>query len=422
MQISFFDRFSVIDHLEQLFFCLLQQGYFQLFVRFHGGILSVFGFSCTDEDTTFSLACLQLFHTPGIGLSIDKVSQEEQGISLGSHLALAVPLKVIASLLNNGQKITDGSYTLSGTITYRGASGTFDEYFALDDKDSSGLHTGTYVGSVKVPLTAPAGSYDIQINASTISLDNVLTSQNQTVSLEKFPVPFFLSPHGTKADATVIVWDSFLQWLYLNVGWLFHWIQPWSLQNLSLEPYAVIAGQIELNGQAYSGASVSAVATQTGSNTAIPIRVNNDGNGHFRVLFPPAIEEGSYILTFKTSGTFEDSHGDLGTTTRTVHLIVKSAAANQETMAWALSVGFFLLCLAALILTILIAHHSIIRIGRSFILGKDGKGQGKAWVNESGSRISGSKPRMNEGGSRISGSKPRMNEGGSRISGHKKGK
>jgi hypothetical protein len=68
LQISFSSRLELINHLEHRLFRLVQQGYFELVVRFHGeGFLSVLSFSFTDEYIPFSLACLQLFHTPQEG-------------------------------------------------------------------------------------------------------------------------------------------------------------------------------------------------------------------------------------------------------------------------------------------------------------------------------------------------------------------
>jgi hypothetical protein len=65
LEISFSYRLDVINYLEHRFLRLLQQGCFELLVRFpFKGFLSVFSFSFTDEYTPFSLIGLQLFHTP----------------------------------------------------------------------------------------------------------------------------------------------------------------------------------------------------------------------------------------------------------------------------------------------------------------------------------------------------------------------
>lgn len=309
----------------------------------------------------------------GLGVSIEKITQENLGISIGSHLARNYPITVTAFLTNNGNPSTDQHYTLRGTIAYKGANGYFTHDFILDDRDASGTHTGTYKGSVTVPSTAPVGSYEIVIKASEFSLDNIIASQSQTVTVEVFPVPSFISPLTRQTtdkavESTVTQWDSILHWFYTQqMGWI-QWLRPFALQNLPAEAYADFPGQVELEGKLYSNAKVSAIAISAKLNTQTPVKVINDGKGHFHAAFPP-LSEGDYNVTFTTSGTFEDSYGDFGRIVRPVHLIVNPATTRQEVVAWAITILFFLLCLGFTILTILIAGHFILKIGGYFLQG-----------------------------------------------------
>jgi hypothetical protein len=284
----------------------------------------------------------------GIGLSAINVAQSNLTVSAQSALALGQPLTISAGLTNNGQPITDHSFTLNGTITYSGALGRYSQNFTLNDKDAP----GTYTAKVIIPSTAPTGSYEILLQASTVSLAAVVVSQDRFVRIERFPLPLFISPQTHQptegsVNTTVVQWDPVLRTFYGLPFWPIPQIGQWPLSNLPAQPDADVAGQVELQQQPYSAATVTAEANRAGSATSIPVTVVNDGNGRFQVLFPPSAN-GTYLVIFKTSGTFGDSHGDFGTTQRTVNLIIVPATLSQEIQAWAVT-GFYLLCLLFII-------------------------------------------------------------------------
>jgi len=283
----------------------------------------------------------------GIGLSPISISQANLAIAQNSALALGQPLTVSANLTYNGQPITDNRFTMNGVITYSGALGQFNQTFALDDKNTP----GTYTGSVTIPGTAPPGSYEIVINASTVSLQAAVSSQNRSVRIELFPVPLFISPQTQQptpstVESSVIQWDPVLRVVYGLPFWPMTQLSQWALNNTPAQPSADVAGEVQLQQQLYSAATVSAVANSATSHATIPVTVVNDGNGRFHALFPSSAN-GVYIVTFQTSGSFADSHGDFGTTQRTVRLTTVPATGPQEFHAWTFTV-IYLLCLVFL--------------------------------------------------------------------------
>jgi hypothetical protein len=269
----------------------------------------------------------------GIGISLNKIALAGSTASTGTVFPLGQPLAITAYLTSNGQQVTDNSYTMSGTVAYTGASGQYSQKFAMDNKATP----GTYIGKVTVPASATPGTYNIHLIAFTGSEDAVIASQDQSIRIQRFPLPYFLSPQTGQptdvvVDSTITQWDAGLQFIY---GFDFmQRLSQWPLDNLAARPEASIAGQIELQGQPYTNATVTGEALREGSHDTIPVTVVNDGNGRFHVLFPTTVA-GDYILTFKTSGSFADSHGDFGVTTRMVHIIVKPATILfQEFRAW----------------------------------------------------------------------------------------
>lgn len=274
----------------------------------------------------------------GIGLSSISVSQTNLVASTKAALALGQPLTVSANLTYNGQPITDNRFTLNGTITYDGALGHFSQQFALNDKNTPGI----FVGNVTVPINAPPGSYEVVVNASTVSIDAVIASQNDTIRVELFPVPALNSSQGT-----AVQWDPVLRALYSLPFWPVPSLGQRALNGVPAQTEADITGEVQLQQQPYAQATVSAVASDAVSHATIPVTVINDGNGRFHMLFLPS-SNGTYMLTFKTSGTFQDSHGDFSTSQQTVHIMIVPATLRQELQAWGWT-ALYLLCLLFLV-------------------------------------------------------------------------
>lgn len=234
---------------------------------------------------------------------------------LGNRLTLS------ATITDQGELV--GNLTVKAKVTYAGSSSsikntTAPEYnVILSDNASS----GTYLAQITVPETAPAGSYEIAISASGIS-SIVIASAYRSIRLERFPEPFVLSPQtnqftSDQVNYTIMRWDSFQQWLFgLRIG-----LSRWPIENWIAQPSVTFPIRIEFHGKPYHNATVTATVTQSSSNTHVPVQVQSDRNGDSNLLFSPDIAEGTYKVTFRTSGTFEDSYGDLDTIQRTIHII-----------------------------------------------------------------------------------------------------
>ncbi len=283
------------------------------------------------NDYTKSLDVVVVKNQPGATVSLvtpngQQISQSSGGIFVSS----SDPHYVI------------NRFIINGTISYRGASGQYSQGFALDDR----VTPGTYLGNVTVPLSAPAGSYDIQIDATGASATDVVSSQTKSVRLELFPQPFFLSPQtkqptDTAVDAIAVQWPWPLQLLY-SLPVIDHF-SAWPLQNFPAQPYTNIPGELQVRGKPYVGASVIAVAKAIGSKNTLPVSIIDDGQGHFHAQFFAPTSD-TYTITFQTSGSFNDSHGDFGVTTRTVHVTVSPSSIGQVFYASTMTL-FYLFCL-----------------------------------------------------------------------------
>jgi hypothetical protein len=276
----------------------------------------------------------------GVGLSAINVTQANLTVAPNAALALGAPLTVTANVTVNGTPITDNRFTLSGKITYSGAANGYSQVFALNDASSP----GTYTGVVTVPDTGQAGSYEILVQASLVSMDAVVARQDRIARIEAFPAPFFISPQTHQpTDATVtsevVQWDPLLRVLYDLP--LINRLGSWPLNGQLAQPSANIAGQVILHQQAYNDAKVSAVASSNGSGKSILVTIVNAGGGLFHIQFP-ASANGLYLVSFQTSGNFSDSHGDFGTTQRTIRLSIIPATVSQEIHAWLLTVLYLL--------------------------------------------------------------------------------
>jgi len=269
-----------------------------------------------------------------------------------SVLPLGQPFTVSATIVNGNTPISGSAFTVEGTITYAGdvANGgtAFTEQLVLSDSGSPGV----YSAQVTVPNSAAAGAYEIQVTASQIT-SAPIGSADRTVRIERFPTPFLLSgghPTTGTTTSTVVRWDPALQFIYgAPVGFL-QWLGQWPLGGIPAREFANITGQIELNGQPYSSATVNGTATLNGANTSVPITVVNGNGGQFHVQFS-APQDGTYIIHFKTAGSFKDSHGDFGATNRTAQLSVVGATPLQEIMAWLITL-VYLVIIALIVIVI----------------------------------------------------------------------
>jgi hypothetical protein len=253
------------------------------------------------------------------------------------------PLAVTASLTNDNIPVTVKGYQLQGTISYGGNSGQYSQTFPLDDKATP----GTFVGNVNVPDTAPAGTYDIQITASTASTTNPITSSSYAVRLELFPLPRFIGqktqqPTTDPVDVAVVQWPPALQFLY-NLP-IFSFLSSWPLQGHSASPLADSDGVLQWRGQLYKDASIKAEAFAGNSKVPINVNVTQDGQGHFHAQFQPP-QSGDYRIVFQTSGSYKDSHGEFGPTALPMHVDVEPASGGQLIQAWMIT--FIILAILA---------------------------------------------------------------------------
>ncbi|MBF6592499.1 MAG: VWA domain-containing protein, partial [Ktedonobacterales bacterium] len=121
----------------------------------------------------------------------------------GKALALGQSLTITANLTNDGQPVTDHHFTLQGQLAFSGGTGQYAQGFALDDNATP----GTFAGNVQPPITAPAGTYTLLVNASGASGAAVVASASMTVRIQLFPEPLLYgaqkSPTREAVSATV---------------------------------------------------------------------------------------------------------------------------------------------------------------------------------------------------------------------------
>ena len=284
---------------------------------------------------------------------MDSLKQSTLSLALsapgpGAVAALGEPFTVAARLLSGGAPVSGGQFTISGTVAYAGGSGAaYVQNIQLRDPNGS----GTYSTTVTVPAAAPSGSYTVTVNAHAASED-VLSVQT-VLRLDLFPSALLISPATAKPTtdavaASAVGWDPVLRVLYRPP--VLSWLGGWPLDGLQSDPAALAHGQVELNGQPYADASVSATATRQGTTAKLPVEVVNDGQGAFHLLFP-SDAAGAYAVTFTTTGAYSQSHGDLTHVTRTVLVTVVPATFGQELRAWLITL-FYLFLLAFVVLLI----------------------------------------------------------------------
>lgn len=283
---------------------------------------------------------------------------------------LGQPLTVSATLNDNGTPITGSRYSMNGTIVYSGGgiAGSYTQEFVLDDHASP----GAYSTQITIPASAPAGTYTVTINAREVS--DTIASANRLVRIELFPSPLLVAPSTGKLTTdtvatTVTQWDPALRAIYSVPFGVLTWLSGWPLQGHPVVDGARLDGAVQLDSKPYTNANVGGTATRDGTKTTIPLHVAPGDNGHFTAAFTPN-GDGQYTLTFKTEGSFKDSHGDLGTTTRTVALKTQAASPVQEAIAWAIT----LLYLFILVLIVLLIRYAVSQKPFGRLVSNDGGG------------------------------------------------
>src|SRR6185437_16261533 len=161
---------------------------------------------------------------------------------------------------------------------------------------------GTYQGSVNIPQSAPAGSYEIHVIVKE-STTVVITDDSRTVRLELFPQPC-IGARGASPSPTIVEWDPATRFVYgLPVG-ITDWLSHWPLGGLPARTEAHLSGQVYLKGAVYPNAAVKVSATRkdaSGKTVSTPATLVNNGQGRFQVILPYT-GPGIYTLTFQTSG------------------------------------------------------------------------------------------------------------------------
>lgn len=281
---------------------------------------------------------------------MDSLKVSTLGLSIvapsGQQVApLGQPLTIAAQLQSNGVAITGTRYSLTGILTYSGGAGQYTQDFTLDDSVSPGV----YRAQVLPPEGAPAGAYTITVVAREIS--DTIASASRSVRIERFPTPELLSPathqpaQGAVA-AQVTQWDPILRLIYGAPVGLLQWLGQWPLQGRPGQPSAVVQGQVYLDGKPYSDATVQGAVSHAGAHGSVPLAVAPGSGGAFTASFP-ATTAGAYTLTLDTQGAFQDSHGDLGVTTRAAQVTLVGATFAQELQAWLITIFYVLLIVLA---------------------------------------------------------------------------
>ncbi len=256
-----------------------------------------------------------------------------QPTSSVAALPLGQPFSITAALTANGATVIGTQYTIAGTLSFTGQTSNGAPYTI--GLNFTQVSPGVYQVNVNIPQSAPPGVYRIAIDVTQVS-GVPISSADRNIRLELFPTPLLLSgrppaPTTSTVNATVTSWDPGLQFLYSLP--LLSWLSGWPLGNQPPRPSAALEGEVTLHNQLYANATVAGVATRKGTNKSVPVQITDEGSGHFVLIFPAPVS-GDYTITFQTQGTFADSHGDFGVTTRQVHLTVLPATPVQEVKAW----------------------------------------------------------------------------------------
>lgn len=268
----------------------------------------------------------------------------------GPALPLGQDLTIKAILQDNGNQVSSPDFTVKATVRFAGdlpfGTNVSPQTIVLNDNGNP----GTYQGSVNIPLTAPAGSYEILV-AVTQSTTVSKAEDSRTIRLELFPLPC-VGPCGSLLQPTVVEWDHVTQLTYgLPVG-IMDWLSHWPLGGLPARTEAHLTGQVYLKGVPYPSATVKVSATRkdaSGKDVATPVTLVNDGKGRFHLILLYT-GPGVYTLSFQTSGSFEDSHGDFGLTAVKAQPRLTSATFGQEATDGVVSLVYLLILLLIVLL------------------------------------------------------------------------
>lgn len=273
----------------------------------------------------------------------------------GKSLPLGQPVTITAQLRDQGNGVV-GQFQVKGLIEYKG-NGTFTpREVVLTDPNGS----GDYTIGITLPIDAPAGSYQITITAHSASEDAVATEVVTQFAL--FPTAVLISPATQKPTtdpitAHVVQWDGALRFIYSHLPFyssnLLGWHpSDWPLGGVAADASALVDGEVLVgpiaNGNVYGNGTVKATATRSGSSNVIPVTVENDRPGYFRLHFPPNIT-GTFAVQLTTAGSFRDSFGDLTTTGSSVMVTVGIPSQWDEVRAWLIT-AFYTLALAIILI------------------------------------------------------------------------
>lgn len=270
----------------------------------------------------------------------------------GKAEPLGQPVTITAALRDQGSAVIGQQFALKARIIYAGNGTATPLEVLLADPNG----TSDYSGTVTIPATAPAGTYEIDVTAQAASETAVAAAT--TVSFEVFPQAVLLSPVTNqpttdRITAHVVTWDAGLRFIYSAVpfynSYLYGWRPAnWPLQGKAANGTALYDGQVLVGGKLYPNATVTATATKDGTHQAIPLTVENEHDGTFRV-FLPSSAQGNYTITLTTTGAYKDSFGDLSTAAAPVGVTVGIPSLADEIRAWAItllySLGLYLFAL-----------------------------------------------------------------------------
>jgi hypothetical protein len=272
----------------------------------------------------------------------------------GKALPLGQPVTLTADLTDAASGAgVGGTFDVRATVSYAGNGSVQPVEITLSDTGATGIYSGT----LTIPTSAPAGSYDIDASARSVTETAVETHEVAQFTL--FPTPELISPStgNPVADAVknpvsahVVTWDPVLQFTYSTVpgfSWdLFGWRpSDWPLQGLAAHPQALVNGVVLVGSQNYNGATVTATARDMKTGATVPLTVTTSGSS-FQILWPENTR-GTFAVTLTAHGQFKDTFGDLVTTPATVIVTIGLPSLADELRAWGITL-FYLAALAVI--------------------------------------------------------------------------
>lgn len=256
-------------------------------------------------------------------------------------------LTIQAQVFHQSTLISGTSYIVLAQIIKDG--------FTLQSKKmSDSASPGTFQAIVLVPENSTPGSYTISVSVEQVTNASIAEA-DQSIRFELFPRPSLYTQSGQLTngvvDSTATRWDIGLQTVYGQSVGAIQWLSQLPLSDLPARTEVYVPGAIQLQGQLYDlqHVTINAVATFAGSKTPIPVDVINDGSGHFHLLFQTPLD-GTYTITFNTSGTFANSYGDSWTTTSTSRVTIVGATPGSEVKAWVITFGYLVLLVFLILL------------------------------------------------------------------------